>query len=52
LGIISLIYVILGNQIRNDWGFLWKFRVAYLYSILLRLANQCGVWRWVDAAMA
>jgi hypothetical protein len=51
MGIISPIYVILGNQIRNDWGFLWKFRVAYLYTIILRIANKCSLWCWFYATM-
>jgi hypothetical protein len=52
MGYISPFYVLLGNQIRNDWGFLWKFRVAYLYTILLRLINKRGLWRRIYAAMA
>jgi hypothetical protein len=51
LGYISPIYVFLGNQIRNDWGFLWKFRSANLYTILFRLVNQRCLWCWVYAAM-
>jgi hypothetical protein len=44
MGIISPFYVILGNQIRNDWSFLWKFRVTYLYFILLRIVNKRSMW--------
>ena len=43
MGYISLVYVLLGNQIRNDWSFLWQLRVTYVYFILLRLVNKCGV---------
>jgi hypothetical protein len=51
MGYISPFYVLLGNQIRNDWSILWQFRSANLYPILLCLVNQCGLWCRVYAAM-
>jgi hypothetical protein len=51
MGIISPIYVLLGNQIRYDWRFLWKFRVTYVYFILLRIVNKRSMWCRVYAAV-
>ena len=36
VGYISPIYVILGGIIRNDWSLLWQFRIANIYSFILR----------------
>ena len=51
MGYISLVYVLLGGKIRNDWSVLWQFRSANLYPILLRFPYKCSVWRRIYATM-